>query len=144
MFISTPQTEFELHRLHIAYDRIQHMRKRRIYLGVLCTRKNFVKNFAKFTGKHLCWSHFLIKLQAFYSIPPDNCFWNTWNSPGKMVPAIVRFFESIFSGRWKFFRHYNSESTRHLASRNHFTRDAKWFKGTIMQIWKSPYTLLFI
>ena len=23
-----------------------------------------LESFAKFTGKHLCWSHFLIKLQA--------------------------------------------------------------------------------
>ena len=23
-----------------------------------------LQNFAKFTGKHLCWSHFLINLQA--------------------------------------------------------------------------------
>ena len=28
-------------------------------------KKGFLKNFAKFTRKHLCWSLFLIKLQAF-------------------------------------------------------------------------------
>ena len=28
-------------------------------------KKAVLKNFARFTGKHLCWSHFLIKLQVF-------------------------------------------------------------------------------
>ena len=27
-----------------------------------------LKNFAKFTGKHLCWSLFLIKFQALYPL----------------------------------------------------------------------------
>ena len=27
-------------------------------------KKGVLKDFAKFTGKHLCWSLFLIKLQA--------------------------------------------------------------------------------
>ena len=27
-------------------------------------KKDVLKNFANFTGKHLCWSLFLIKLQA--------------------------------------------------------------------------------
>ena len=31
---------------------------------VLC-KKGVLKNFANFTGKHLCWSLFLIKLQVF-------------------------------------------------------------------------------
>ena len=29
--------------------------------GVLCIRKTVLKHFAIFTGKHLCWSFFLIK-----------------------------------------------------------------------------------
>ena len=32
-------------------------------LEVFCT-KGALKNFANFSGKHLCWSLFLIKLQA--------------------------------------------------------------------------------
>ena len=28
------------------------------------TKKLFLKVLQKFTGKHLCWDHFLIKLQA--------------------------------------------------------------------------------
>ena len=47
----------------------------RVYLGcindpqqhpseVFC-KKSALKNFANFTGKHLCWGFFLIKLQAF-------------------------------------------------------------------------------
>ena len=32
-------------------------------------KKGFPKNLANFTGKHLCWSLFLIKLQAFRCIP---------------------------------------------------------------------------
>ena len=31
---------------------------------VFC-KKSVLKNFANFTGKHLCWSIFIIKLQAF-------------------------------------------------------------------------------
>ena len=65
-------------------------------------KKGFLKNFIKFTGKHLCQSLFLIKLQAsglqlfkkkklwhrcfpvnfakflgtpFYRTPPDDCFY---------------------------------------------------------------------
>ena len=34
--------------------------------------KSALKNFAKFTGKHMCWSLFLIKLQA-----PSNCILET-------------------------------------------------------------------
>ena len=30
----------------------------------LLYKKEFLKNFGHFTGKHLCWSFFLIKLQA--------------------------------------------------------------------------------
>ena len=30
-------------------------------------KKSILRNFAIFTGKHLCWSLFLIKLQAFKS-----------------------------------------------------------------------------
>ena len=29
-----------------------------------CSKKTVIKNFAIFTGKHLCWSYFLIKLLA--------------------------------------------------------------------------------
>ena len=29
-----------------------------------CFTKFVLENLAKFTGKHLCWSHFLIKLHA--------------------------------------------------------------------------------
>ena len=45
-----------------------------------CSIKNAVlKNFAKFTGKHLCWSLLLIKLQNFWSAAslkktPTPCF----------------------------------------------------------------------
>ena len=31
---------------------------------VFCKKKGFLKNFADFTGKHLCWSLFLITLQG--------------------------------------------------------------------------------
>ena len=40
------------------------------------------KNFAKFTGNHLCWSHFLINLQVF----TENSR-KTSNVPGKMTWA---------------------------------------------------------
>ena len=37
---------------------------RRNHPGVFC-KTGALKNFEQFTGKHLCWSHFLIKLQAW-------------------------------------------------------------------------------
>ena len=40
-------------------------------------RKGFFKNFANFRGKHLCWSLFLIKLQAF--------------NPAYLTPTLVFF-----------------------------------------------------
>ena len=33
--------------------------------GVFKIKKRYFKNLQKFTGKHLCWSLFVIKLQAF-------------------------------------------------------------------------------
>ena len=45
------------------------------------------KNFANFTGKHLCWSLFLIKLQAFRS---SNLFYRT-----PPVAASKMFFSSV-------------------------------------------------
>ena len=48
-------------------------------------KKDVLKNFVKFTGKHLCQSLFLIKLQAtlitltsFYRTPLDDYFWPKW------------------------------------------------------------------
>ena len=38
-------------------------------------KKADFKNFAIFTGKHLCWSHFLIKLQALTPILKNSCGW---------------------------------------------------------------------
>ena len=35
--------------------------------------KLFLKNFAIFTGKHLCWSPFLIELQAIFCIQTEYC-----------------------------------------------------------------------
>ena len=32
------------------------------------SKKGVLKNLANFTGKHLCWSHFLIKLQAYFPV----------------------------------------------------------------------------
>ena len=48
-------------------------------------KKGILKNFANFTGKHLCWSLYLIKLQAwghrYYSVKfmkfLRNLFWRT-------------------------------------------------------------------
>ena len=40
------------------------------HVCTICTEAatgGVLKNFANFTGKHLCWSHFLIKLQAWGS-----------------------------------------------------------------------------
>ena len=37
-------------------------------------KKGALRNFAKFTGKHLCQSLFLIKLHLFYKTPPGDCF----------------------------------------------------------------------
>ena len=53
-----------------------------------------LKNFIIFTGKHLCWSLFLIKLQAFSCFPVNNAeflkaalFWN--NSGGYFSRCFV-------------------------------------------------------
>ena len=37
-------------------------------------QKDVFKNFAMFTGKHLCWSLFLVKLQGFRSEAPTQVF----------------------------------------------------------------------
>ena len=61
-----------------------------------------LKNFANFTGKHLCWSLFLIKLQA----------WRHGTQPTQLFPMkFAKFFWTFFyrtsavaaSGNWKTF-----------------------------------------
>ena len=51
-----------------------------------------LKNFAKFTGKHLCWSHFLMKLHMcfpmiFVESQEDLCF----NHPSKLAKKHDRY-----------------------------------------------------
>ena len=46
-------------------------------------KKSVLKNFANFTGKHRCWSQFLIKLQAL------GLCWNSF----KEIPTQVFFYE---------------------------------------------------
>ena len=52
-------TELQTSELGIIYMRYRSSNQRR------SVKKDFLKNFANFTGKHLCWSLYLIKLQAF-------------------------------------------------------------------------------
>ena len=49
-------------------------------------KKSVLKNLANFTEKHLCWSLFLIKLQAFRPVTllkkvsnTSVCLWNLWS-----------------------------------------------------------------
>ena len=44
-------------------------------------KMGFLKNFANFTGKHLCWSLFLIKLQAWRRIKIQKM--EDWNNVSK-------------------------------------------------------------
>ena len=53
-------------RLRVSYKRLPWiiLHSLQEYTEVFYIKKNFLKNFAIFTGKHLCWSLFLIKLKA--------------------------------------------------------------------------------
>ena len=44
-----------------------HFKKDKQPPEIFCEKKRFLKNLANFTGKHLCWSLFLMKLQVFKS-----------------------------------------------------------------------------
>ena len=58
---------------HICKQILQNQRRRNSQVYVTSShrrcsvKKGVLKNFANFKGKHLCWSLFLIKLQAFRS-----------------------------------------------------------------------------
>ena len=41
-------------------------------------KKGVLRNFAKFTGKHLCLS-FTVNFAKFLRTPPDDCFWEYVN-----------------------------------------------------------------
>ena len=48
-------------------------------------RKAVLRNFAKFTGKHLCQSVFLRKVTGLrHRTPPDDCFWRKWTFLSKL------------------------------------------------------------
>ena len=51
-----------------------------------------IKNFAKFTGKHLCWDTFLIKLQA---LRPENLLKRDSNT-GVFLRNLQNFYEHLF------------------------------------------------
>ena len=51
-----------------------------------------LKNFAIFTGKHLCWSSFLIKLQA---CKPANLLKRDPNT-GAFFKKIAKFLRTVF------------------------------------------------
>ena len=57
----------------VSFDKILQKRNRRCST----TRKPILKNFAIFTGKHLCWSLFLSKLQAVRPAILSNTNYNT-------------------------------------------------------------------
>ena len=48
LLTSTPQPEFEMHRLHIVYDIIHDMMKRNIRLEFFCAQKEVHRKFANF------------------------------------------------------------------------------------------------
>ena len=59
---------------------------------VFC-RKGCSKNFPNFTGKHLCWSLFLMKLQAF---KPAHLLKRDSNT-GVSLRKLRKFFKSTYS-----------------------------------------------
>ena len=62
-------------------------------------KKGVLINFAKFTGKHLCQSLFLIKLQAckiskktsFHRAPPVAAFGKVFYQPNRLFPNLILF-----------------------------------------------------
>ena len=53
--------------------------KRPIEAASYSVQKRVLKNFTNFTGKHLCQSRFLIKLQALHDPNTGVFLWNLWN-----------------------------------------------------------------
>ena len=86
-----------------------------------------LKNFENFTGKHLCWSLFLIKLQAFrlyYSKTPtqvfsckiSKIFKNTFfsqNSSHSWFCSIIHFFIARKFCKYHFFRSCKDKTNNH-------------------------------
>ena len=58
-------------------------------------QKIVLKNFVNFIGKHLCWSLFLIKLQA-WNLPHHNCYYSeavvrTCSTKKRVLRSIAKF-----------------------------------------------------
>ena len=82
-------------------------------------KKDVLRNFKNFTGKHLCWSLSLIKLHVC-----NHLFWGT------SVKTVSKWFTLVD------ILHEFEECSRDAGTRR--------IKGTVMQIWKSPYMFVFI
>ena len=65
---------------HLADSFILRRNKQPIEAAVrMFSKIDVLKNFTNFTRKHLCWSHFLIKLQALYDSNTGVFVWSLWN-----------------------------------------------------------------
>ena len=61
-------------------------------------RKAVLKNFAKFIGKHLCWSLFLINLQTYKPVTllkKDSQGYEYTSDKNKQNPGVVIYFHAI-------------------------------------------------
>ena len=77
-------------------------------------KKTVLKNFAIFTGKHLCWSSFLIKLQAFRLIPSALFKW-------LLLVLAVNFVKTEWIQWYKGKEHFHQNSlTRKLRNSRKF------------------------
>ena len=56
---------WQSHRLLLGTPLKTRVKPQKQQLEVFCKKKGVLRNFANFTGKHLCWGFFLIELQAF-------------------------------------------------------------------------------
>ena len=88
---------------------------------VFC-KKGALRNFAKFTVKHLCQSLFFNKVAGLRR----QLYWKRDSGTGLFLRILRNFEEHLFS------KNTSGGSFGFL------------FKGTLMQIWKSSYMFLFI
>ena len=90
-------------------------------------RKGTLKNFVKFIGKHLCWSHILIKLQVwqlFWRTSANDCFYTAlaplavaypFYSPSSSSSVLSKYHRCLF-----FVQTHNVSKNLNLVSHFHW------------------------
>ena len=99
-------------------------KKTKAATGDILWKKHFLKNLANFTGKHLCWSLFLMKLQVFKNTYFEKHLWTTASKKTNICLIV----EVLLLRRIKLLNSNVNKKKNHVRKfdvRSHMTRDCR-------------------